>query len=385
VQFKKLPRKTMVLFVFAFIGVLVGSTFLYLKFTHKLTPGPLSDAHPKGVSLGGVSSHAELETKCTHCHAPVHCITDTRCQDCHIEIAKDRLDINTLHGRLPGVSRCQNCHTEHNGSDAELTAIAYTNIDHYLLANFSLDLHQEDYDGTAFDCNTCHAMEGNIIETVDCVSCHASQDHDYIAEHIETYGFACADCHDGKDRMANGLDHAQFYDLSGGHQDLACVDCHQDGGYVGLDQTCSSCHAEPELHAGIFGTNCVICHNETAWAPAELKQHTFLIQHGEEEIQSCETCHAGTYTEYPCKSCHEDSDMEEAHVDVAPNNLTDCISCHPTGRGNTLTNQQNQNFNPVSGSNDSGTIASGENGNASEKEPEKNQNQAEGENAQKQD
>lgn len=345
---KKLPRKYMVLFVIAFVGAFVFSVLLYLKFTHQLTPGPLSDAHPKGVSLGGVSSHAELATKCTHCHAPVHCLEDTRCQDCHKDIAKDRLDVSTLHGKLPGVSRCQNCHTEHKGPENELTVLAYQNVDHYLLAGFSLDLHTQDYDGSSFDCSSCHTKEGNFVETTDCVSCHAEKDHDYIAAHIETYGYACADCHDGKDRMLGGLNHAAFYPLIGGHQELACADCHQDGGYVGLTQTCYECHAEPEMHAGIFGTDCTRCHSEAAWAPAELKQHTFMIQHGDEEIESCESCHAGTYTEYPCGTCHEDADMVTAHADVETTDLHNCISCHPTGRGSQITAQIGKPDNPVS-------------------------------------
>lgn len=336
-QFKKLPKKYLVLFVLCFIGALGGGVFLYLKFTHQLTPGPLSAAHPNGVSLGGVSSHAELETKCTHCHAPIHCITDTRCQDCHKEIAEDRMNVNTLHGRLPGVSRCQNCHIEHKGADAELTALAFPNIDHYLLAGFSLDKHINNYEGEQFNCSTCHSKDGNFLETIDCVSCHAAEDHNYIAEHIETYGLACADCHDGKDRMMAGVHHEDWYPLVGGHEDLNCEDCHLDGRYVGLSSNCATCHEDPDLHAGVFGDNCSICHSETAWAPAQLKEHSFALEHGGELIEDCETCHAGTYTEYPCGTCHEDVDMKQAHADVETPDLQDCVSCHPSGRGDQVT------------------------------------------------
>ena len=51
---------------------------------HKYTfPGPLSDSQG-AEPMGGFSSHAEFEQECGHCHAPLHCVTDTQCQDCHI-------------------------------------------------------------------------------------------------------------------------------------------------------------------------------------------------------------------------------------------------------------------------------------------------------------
>ena len=52
-----------------------------------------------------------------------------------------------LHGLLPGTNRCQNCHKEHQGREADITTLAFRRIDHASLANFSLDYHQENYDG----------------------------------------------------------------------------------------------------------------------------------------------------------------------------------------------------------------------------------------------
>ena len=78
------------------IGMLFGEG-LMVHFHKYSNPGPLSAARaaePKAVvpiHMGGISSHADFEQECGHCHAPLHCVTDTQCQDCHLEIAEQRL------------------------------------------------------------------------------------------------------------------------------------------------------------------------------------------------------------------------------------------------------------------------------------------------------
>lgn len=309
---------------------LAGSGFLYLKFTHQLTPGPLS-TFSRSSPLGGVASHAELSTQCTHCHAPVHCLSDTRCQDCHKQIAQDRKDSSTLHGRLPGVQRCQNCHPEHRGAQADLTELAFTYVDHYLLAGFSLEHHAHNYNQEDMNCFSCHAQAGNIAETTDCVSCHAANDHDYIAKHIEEHGTACADCHDGKDRMVDGFDHDQVFVIAGAHTDLTCVECHTQKQYAGQGSGCAECHAEPAVHAGDFGSDCAACHSETAWSPAELKQHAFNLQCGDKVVEDCKACHTTSYTSYTCVACHADDKMKTVQTHAENVEYHDCVSCHVDG------------------------------------------------------
>lgn len=336
------------------IGAVMAFGFILIKVTHAsylLSPGGLSSQVIKGQMLGEVSSHADLNRQCSHCHAPVHCVEDTRCQDCHFEIAQDREDINTLHGRLPGVSKCQNCHPEHNGSDADLTLLPYLNVDHFLLAGFSLEKHQKNYDGSNFDCETCHQQNVSMIKTIDCVDCHANQDHDTIAAHIEQFGDACSECHDGRDRMLNGFVHEPYFSLQGGHKDLQCSQCHQKEQYVDLPSNCAACHSEPEIHAGVFGTSCESCHTSTAWTPAQLQQHAFGLEHGGDSIENCQNCHTETFTECDCSSCHKEEDMNMAGMNqqaqqnglIAQNTdnnplfnhespqMGDCLACHPAG------------------------------------------------------
>lgn len=318
--------------VFGMAAALFVGGGLYLKLSGKLSPGPLSDARSNGVPLGGYVSHAEFEQQCGHCHAPVHCITDTRCQGCHKDIAQQRASASGLHSLLPGTERCQNCHVEHLGREAVITRLAFANINHEKLANFSLEQHKTNFDGSPMSCESCHSNEQFINDTLDCISCHADEDHDYLASHIEAYGTGCIDCHDGRDRMM-AFDHNQYFLLDGGHEPLACDDCHLEKQYASTMRDCAGCHAEPDLHAGVFGLNCLSCHTTQAWAPAQFVQHSFVSGSNANSIEGCETCHGGTYNEYPCYTCHTHDEMQSVHL---PYEILDtsekCIECHPTGR-----------------------------------------------------
>lgn len=310
------------------------------------SPGALSAAQAKSEPLGGYMSHAEFEKECGHCHAPIHCITDTRCQSCHIEIARQREEATGLHGRLPVVDKCQTCHIEHQGHDAVITTFAFANLDHEALADFSLVLHQQDYDGQEMNCESCHAQNIYTEETLDCTTCHSGADHDFMAEHIELYGLDCVSCHDGRDRFSD-FDHNQVYALEGLHVETECLDCHPEQVFAGTPQDCLSCHEDPEVHVGLFGLECDRCHTAQAWVPAELTRHLFPLDHGGEGEIVCETCHENSYVELTCYGCHDHllGEMIEIHaaedidegVDVVEEK---CIDCHPTGK---LTGQEDLN------------------------------------------
>jgi hypothetical protein len=304
-----------------------------LKTSGYLSPGPVSAIHPQNQPISGYVSHADFQQECGHCHAPIHCITDDRCQECHQNIARQRSEGFGLHNALPGTEKCQTCHTEHQGSDHSLTHLALQNISHERLSGFSLERHKVDYADNPLDCHSCHGQDSFARETLDCITCHAEADHDYLAAHIEEFGAGCVDCHDGKDRMID-FDHDPIYPLDGAHEQVECDACHLDDQYAVTPNTCAGCHAEPELHANLFGTDCARCHTTNAWVPAQLIQHTFALNHdvGTDTIEDCETCHGGTYTEYPCYTCHEKEEMEIVHLKHDIQNIEDCLSCHPTGR-----------------------------------------------------
>ena len=303
-----------------------------------ISAGPLSAVQAESDTLGGFMSHADFEKECSHCHAPIHCVTDTGCQECHIEVARQRNEADGLHGRLPVTRKCQNCHIEHQGHDAVITTFAFSNVDHEALGSFSLELHKEDYQGNHLSCESCHSQERFVAETLDCITCHTDADHDLIAEHMELYGMDCVPCHDGRDRMAD-FDHNNMYGLEGMHVDVECVDCHSDQIFAGTPQDCVSCHEDPEVHVGLFGLECDRCHTAQAWVPAELTRHLFPLDHGGEGEIACESCHENSYVELTCYGCHDHllGEMIEIHaaedidegVDVVEEK---CIDCHPTGK-----------------------------------------------------
>ena len=97
---------------------------------------------------------------------------------------------------------------------------------------------------------------------------------------------------------------------------------------------CASCHEEPEIHADLFGVNCARCHSATAWTPAVLTSHIFLLDHGGEGEISCQTCHPAKYGVYDCFACHDNhqyEEMKEVHLAEDIKEFDTCADCHPTG------------------------------------------------------
>lgn len=326
------------------IAMSPGVVFLYLKLSGHLDPGPVTAMRRNGVSLGGYASHAEFEQECKHCHAPIHCITDHKCQNCHHEIAKQRMVGDGLHALLPGTNKCQTCHVEHQGRDAVITEVKLQNVDHAALTGYSLAVHKAHPGGEAFVCEDCHVGGLFASSVVNCVDCHTAADEALVTDHVGRFGGDCLQCHDGHDRML-AFDHQEIFGLEGAHAEAACEGCHQDHVFAGMTRTCESCHGEPDHHAGQFGTDCARCHSVAAWSPAQLTQHTFNLSHADEDEIPCATCHVTTYAEHTCYGCHEhDPESVTAYhkehevteiqgvVDAqGAVNLEACANCHATG------------------------------------------------------
>jgi hypothetical protein len=275
-----------------------------------------------------------FEEECTHCHAPVHCITENKCQGCHMEIARQRAETVGLHSRLPGIEKCQNCHVEHRGREAVISTVAFENINHEELSGFSLDHHELSFDGAQMVCEDCHTAGRFAADEVNCVTCHEDADGELIVQHSTEHGENCLGCHDGTGAIVE-FDHATVYLLEGDHATAGCADCHSDYLFAGTRQSCEACHGEPDIHAGQFGQDCVRCHTAVAWAPAQLTRHRFDLQHVEGETLDCIACHAESYETVVCTNCHEVPEMTAVHPpETVPEytSETTCIACHPTGK-----------------------------------------------------
>ena len=315
-------------------GVMATAVYAHYDTLHTyLSPGPLSGVNHSGESLEGYDSHAMFEEDCTHCHAPVHCVTDNKCQGCHLDIARQRTETVGLHSRLPGTEKCQSCHVEHQGREAVISAVAFENINHEELSGFSLVHHETSFDGTQMVCENCHTEGRFAPDEVSCIACHEDANGELIAQHSTEHGDNCLGCHDGSGAIVE-FDHDTIFALQASHETVGCSSCHADYVFAGTNQSCDGCHGEPDMHAGQFGQDCGRCHTAVAWAPAQLTQHRFDLTHGDGEALDCTACHEDSYVAVVCTTCHEDAEMTAVHPQEAvPDYPTEtCVSCHPTGQ-----------------------------------------------------
>jgi len=270
---------------------------------------------------------AHAQTTCRACH-PGELISEAQaaCQSCHAEPEMHR-------GMF--AATCESCHTAQGWSPATLDGQPF---DHRADTGFTLDKHRVDYSKQAINCSTCHPGGLQSFDVQTCVNCHAQADQGFMDEHQSQYGSDCMSCHDGVDRMIP-FDHAAVFPLDGRHAEIECVACHANRVFAGTPVLCSQCHAEPEVHAGVFGLSCEACHSTTAWSPATLHEHSFPLGHGLERgapPTACITCHPTSYTEYTCYGCHEhqEEEMVRKHLEegISRTELPACVTCHLSGQ-----------------------------------------------------
>jgi len=323
------------------------------------SPGRLSAMAKPGVTPGGFRSHAEFESECRRCHLPLKTTQDALCLACHDEIGLQISSGARTHGHIRQVGQCAACHSDHKGYDFDPTRSAYAYFDHSATA-FSLAWHQVGYDTRPIDCFACHS-DGTAFSTTleGCVSCHATEDFEFIKRHSADFGFGCLLCHDGSD-PTSGFDHqATSFPLDGKHVQTACTACHtqvrsaveqaSEGENIlqvfrQSPSECTACHQEPALHAEVFPANCESCHATLAWSPATLAGRAFdhtaqagfsLAQHRADfsgQAISCRACHPADINAFEvsqCIACHE---QEEANPGFMAEHQAQygsaCLDCH---------------------------------------------------------
>jgi hypothetical protein len=316
-------------------------------------------------------AHGRIE--CSHCHLGVAAIaglqdTPRRCVDCHggesIHTARLGNECGTCHNlegwedatldhRLTGfaleashieadclgchVDRqwvgiprgCIGCHSaedEHQGrfgTDCGLchrpTSWSDWTFDHAVVG-FSLEASHAEV-----ECEGCHAGGRWAGTPRDCYGCHADDDF-----HGGRFGADCGACHRPTTWSDWTFDHNRSgFPLTGAHGRVACLTCHTGGSFQGTSSACAACHAEPAVHAGVFGFDCGACHSTSAWRPASYNgPHSFPMNHGGAG-GNCRTCHPGSYASYSCYSCHDQGEIADKHNEMG--NFSNCVACHPTG------------------------------------------------------
>jgi hypothetical protein len=141
--------------------------------------------------------------------------------------------------------KCESCHNERDWKVAR--------IDHGLTRFPLLGKH------TNVECKKCHLTPAFKDVGTACVGCHEKDD-----KHRYTLGPRCETCHNAVSWKTWRFDHDKqtSFRLDGGHERLACKDCHNKPmpHKVSANSTCVSCHDIDDVHNGGFGKFCEQCH-----------------------------------------------------------------------------------------------------------------------------
>lgn len=271
-----------------------------------------------------IAAHAEHESECSTCHARFSRQQQRDlCLDCHTEIAEDLASGTGFHSRSTDVAgaTCAQCHTEHEGRDADILGLDASAFDHGLT---DFPLH-DSHVGVA--CQECHQPDATFhAADSQCISCHRDDDR-----HLGNLGEVCSDCHEETRWADVTYDHEELtgYPLTGAHTELMCASCHVDEHYVETPNECVDCHREDDTHLGRNGPECQDCHTTTDWAESLFDHFTrtnFALTGGHAGL-TCESCHEGnafeeTTTSSECVSCHLDDDAHDGILGPV------CADCH---------------------------------------------------------
>lgn len=277
-----------------------------------LMPGPL------------ISGHEKYETECETCHSPFSKANMTSlCLDCHKPIAKDRVEKQGFHGQLALASTgdCKQCHTDHEGRDANITGLIPEFFDHKATRFPLQGTHSQ------LDCAQCHEAAKPFRGTpTQCLSCHQSSD-----VHKPSLGQDCQQCHNSVHWSETPkFDHQQTqFPLEGKHQALNCVSCHQQNNYSVAATQCADCHQVQDVHQGSNGSDCASCHSVTGWDNLNFDHSkTQFPLTGKHDAVSCSACHlpsqAAKDAPLECSGCHGKTDI---HLGLYGNQ---CETCHTT-------------------------------------------------------
>jgi hypothetical protein len=200
------------------------------------------------------------------------------------------------------------------------------------------------------DCNECHTSGTYSGLSTECLSCHQNDYNNSTDPDHQDAGFTtdCVTCHTTNPNWTpTSWDHNDIYPLNGAHANIAddCTACHS-GSYSNTPNTCVGCHqddydntTDPNHKSAQFPTDCIECHNESAWTPASFDHdgQYFPIYSGKhkDEWNSCTDCHTNTnnYAVFTCLTCHTSSETNNDHKDVSGYTYDSnaCLQCHPNG------------------------------------------------------
>ncbi|KAF0197546.1 MAG: hypothetical protein FD166_1849 [Bacteroidetes bacterium] len=293
---------------------------------------------------------------CIECHTNTADYSQFSCIECHDH---NQPETNNQHNGIGGYAynspACFACHPtgdasagfNHNTTSFPLTGAHTTTA--------CIDCHASGYTGTTTVCSDCHVTDYN-----------QAVNPNHIAAGIPN---TCATCHTTEPgwQPATFPMHNEVYPLNGAHAAISnnCAGCH-NGNYNNTPNTCVGCHLDnynqtndPPHATAQFPTECLTCHNETAWTPSTFNHdgQYFPIYSGKHngEWTSCSDCHTNSsnYAQFSCIDCHEhnqaDTDNEHNGIVGYAYNSPACFACHPTGDASAGFNHNTTSF-PLTGS-----------------------------------
>lgn len=269
-----------------------------------------------------IEGHAEIEAECSNCHeAFKRSKQRALCLACHEDINADIVSKSGFHGLDRRASRktCADCHTDHEGRDADIVLLDEAGFDHDVTNFALLGKHAE------APCADCHASGSKHREAqAECFACHEPDN-----VHGETMGTACGDCHTPTGWLDTEFDHETTgFSLLGKHLETECSGCHEDQTFQNSATTCFGCHAEDDAHDGRSGQECGNCHSPTSWTDTSFDhaRDTQFVLDGRHGELVCGDCHSedpfADELDTTCVSCHLENDDHEGHFG------DDCGACH---------------------------------------------------------
>ncbi len=264
------------------------------------------EAHGKNGSFKLVKKHSGVT--CRKCHKnpktgkTTYKNTPTECgPQCHKDFHQGRLG-----------KTCSKCHTPGSWWPYK--------FDHDRDTQYPLiGLHK-----TVPKCQDCHQKKRFANTPTNCSAsgCHKSDD-----AHNGALGDRCEKCHVETGEITFNHNTMSRYPLEGQHLKVACSSCHKTVDFKPLATNCFSCHEEPKVHKGKFGTVCETCHNTSSFKNIKpLHDVGSFSLNGQHDQVDCERCHknnralAGTGD--MCITCHRQDDIH--NNSLSPR----CGECH---------------------------------------------------------
>ncbi len=362
-----------------YVSLLIFSANANAQLQRLFTPGKL--AFP----------HAKYEEDCKQCHDAWQGITSEKCLKCHDRLEQQIQTGMGLHEKLKssqngnppnpplkrgagGIYRwkpiqnrqgdCAVCHLDHQGRQFSIIS-----QNQFAPPRFQHDVRGFNLIGkhAGVKCEGCHSAptKSGFGKTYlglksDCFSCH--QKDDAARGHQGRLGNDCASCHNENGWKPSTFDRQRHNELAfvlmDEHADVACVKCHAENRFRGIDRACFACHQKDDIHKGQLGKTCESCHITKGFKLSTFDRHRHNTLNfkllGKHATVDCAKCHVGGQYKNlgsTCFDCHAETDRTIGHQGQfgqpfasLKGKLRGCESCHTVNgwRETTFTRERHQ-------------------------------------------